>query len=80
MYIAGLVISILGLGVGLIPLLGWFALPLNIGAIIIGMIGVFFDKQIEGTHYQMALASLILGSIPLILKILNIINLLSIIK
>lgn len=80
MYIAGLVIAILGLIVGLIPILGWFALPLNIGAVVIGAIGIKRKLEIEKNHYQMAVASIILGAIPLILKIMSFNSLLNLMK
>lgn len=77
MYIASLVIAILGLMLGLIPLIGWLAVPLNIGAVVIGIIGVRKKLQIEKGEYQLAMASLILGAIPLVLKIFSISSLLS---
>lgn len=77
MYIAGLVIAILGLMVGLIPLIGWVAVPLNIGAVIIGIIGLRKKLQIEKNQYQMAIACLILGAIPLVLKFMSVSSLMS---
>lgn len=70
MYIAGLVISIIGIVVGLIPILGWFAVPLNIAAVIIGAVGIARKKIIEKSEYNKAVATVILGAIPLVLKII----------
>ena len=70
MYIAGLVISIIGIVVGLIPILGWFAVPLNLAALIIGGIGIARKKIIEKSEYNKAVATVILGAIPLALKII----------
>lgn len=74
MYIAGLVISIIGIIVGLVPILGWIAVPMNITAIIIGAIGINKKETIEKSEYNKAVASVILGGIPLGLKLLFWIN------
>lgn len=47
MYIAGLVIAIIGIVVGLVPLLGWVAVPMNIAAVIIGIVGINKKETIE---------------------------------
>lgn len=70
MYIAGLVISIVGFVIGLIPILGWVAVPLNLIAVIIGVVGIVRKNIIEKSEYNKAVATVILGAIPLILKII----------
>ena len=74
MYIAGLVIAIIGIVIGLMPFIGWFAIPLNITALIIGFSGIKKQSLIEKSEYNKAVASAILGGIPLILKILFLIG------
>lgn len=70
MYIAGLVISIVGFVIGLIPILGWVAVPLNLIAVIIGVVGIVRKNIIEKSEYNKAVATVILGAIPLVLKII----------
>lgn len=70
MYIAGLVISIVGFVIGLIPILGWVAVPLNLVAVIIGIVGIVRKNIIEKSEYNKAVATVILGAIPLVLKII----------
>ena len=72
MYIAGLVISILGLLVGLVPIIGWLAVPFNVAAIAIGYVGYRRKDEISGGEYQMAIAAIVLGAIPLFLKLFGI--------
>lgn len=75
MYVAGLVIAILALLVGLVPLIGWLAVPANLVAIGIGFIGYRKKTELSRGKYQMAVAAIILGAIPLILKTFTILAL-----
>jgi len=74
-YIVGLVLGIIGLLGGLIPLIGWLAIPFNLVAIIIGIVGIKKKVSLEKSEYQMAIASLVLGAIPVGLKLFTIIGL-----
>ncbi len=65
MAIASLIIGIIGLA-GLIPLIGWLFILLNILAIIFGIVALFIEQEQRG----MAIAGIITGAIPLIVKII----------
>ncbi len=77
MYIVGLVFGILGFIWGIVPFAGWQAVPLNLVAIFIGINGRSKRDLIPRGEHQMATAALVLGIIPLLLKIPTILVLLS---
>jgi len=60
---ASLVLGIIGLVIGIIPFIGWFALPLWILAIIFGIIGA--KKQVKK---GLAISGIILGSFTVAYK------------
>ncbi|MFZ5351667.1 MAG: hypothetical protein ACOZCL_02960 [Bacillota bacterium] len=68
MYIAGFVIGLISFIIGIIPLVGWLAVPFNVIAVCIGLFGIFRRSELFRTDYNFAVASLILGGIPLLLK------------
>ena len=70
MYIAGLVIGIFSFIVGLIPFIGWLVIPFSLAAFIIGILGIKNKATITKSEHQMAIAALILGLIPLVIKTL----------
>lgn len=65
MAIASLILGIIGLA-GLIPIIGWFFILINILAIIFGIIALFMQNEQKG----MAIAGIITGAIPIIVKIM----------
>ncbi len=70
MFLIGLIIGLISFIVGIIPLVGWLAVPFNLIAVCIGLYGVFRRSDILKADYNLALASLILGGVPLLLKYL----------
>lgn len=61
---AALVLGIIGLVIGIIPIIGWFVFPLWILAIIFGAIGA--KKEIKKGQ---AIAGIALGGITIVYKI-----------
>lgn len=68
MYLLGLIIGVVSFIIGLIPFIGWIVVPLNIIAVCIGLYGMIRRSQLYIADYNMAVASFILGGVPLFLK------------
>ncbi len=69
MGIAALVLGIIGL-VGIIPVIGWFFILFNLLAIILGFIAMK-SPQSSKSDRSMGLSGVIMGAIPIVLKIVT---------